>query len=145
MAWAPSTSTGTPCLWAISIMCFTGLMVPSTFETCVMATSFVFLLRNFLYSARSSSPSSLKGITFNTAPFSSQTTCQGTRLEWCSISEMITSSPASRLGLANECAIRFTASVAPFVNIISRVSSALIHSLTVFLAFSKASVACWLR
>ena len=65
------------------------------------------------------SPASLIGITFNTAPFSSQTCCQGKILEWCSIDEIKISSPFVIYFLPNEVATRFIESVVPFVKIIS--------------------------
>jgi CheY-like chemotaxis protein len=41
MPWAPSTSTGILYACAVSIIFFTGTIVPRAFETCVTATSFV--------------------------------------------------------------------------------------------------------
>ena len=51
----------------MSAIVLTSLIVPSTFETCAMATIFVLSLIVALMSSRLSSPSSVIGINFNDA------------------------------------------------------------------------------
>ena len=91
---APSISTGTPAECAFSIICFTGLTVPRVFDTWVTATSAVFSESRASSAFRSSSPLSKNGITLSLSPLRSHSSCQGTILEWCSISETIISCPA---------------------------------------------------
>ena len=63
-------------------------------------------LSSFSYSSMMSSPRSFMGMTRSLAPFSSQSICQGTMLEWCSIAEMMISSPAPHvlpaIGMADQ-------------------------------------------
>src|SRR5690606_11740134 len=80
-ACAPSTSTGTSWLCAISIISFTGLTVPSALETYVKETSFVCSENNALYATISNSPLSFIGMTRSLHPFSSHSICHGTILE----------------------------------------------------------------
>ena len=58
------------------------------------------------------------------APVSSQSICQGTMLEWCSIAEMRISSPAPTLGRAKLWATRLMPSVVPRTKMISFSSAA---------------------
>ena len=60
---APSTKTGTPCAWAIAIICSTGLTVPKALETCVTATNLVRGPRRAANCSRINSPASLIGAT----------------------------------------------------------------------------------
>ena len=73
-----------------------GLTVPRTLETCATATIFVRSESSRSYSSITSSPASFMGMTLRLARFSSQIICQGTMLEWCSMAETMTSSPARR-------------------------------------------------
>src|ERR1035438_9684990 len=68
-------------------------MVPSAFDTWVTATMRVRGLSSFWYSSMRSSPERFMGMTRSLAPVSSQSICQGTMLEWCSMAEMTISSP----------------------------------------------------
>ena len=52
---------------------------PSTLETCVMATSFVFSLKNASALFRSKLPSGSQSIKRSVAPVWRQTICQGSR------------------------------------------------------------------
>ena len=65
------------------------------------------------------------GTTRSRAPVCSQTICQGTMFEWCSIQETSTSSPGSRKVRPQACATRLMLSVQPLVRITSRASAAL--------------------
>ena len=91
--WAASASTSAPTACARSAIRRTGLTVPSTFDWCTSDTS---LVRSVIRSSsrdRSSRPS---GVTLNqrrAAPVRWQSSCHGTRLEWCSISVTTISSP----------------------------------------------------
>ncbi len=64
------------------------------------------------------------GTTLSLAPVASQSICQGTMLEWCSIPVMRISSPGSIRGRTKLEATRLTASVVPRVKTISRLSAA---------------------
>ena len=79
----------------------TGLIVPSTFETAVTATSCV----RSVSSSSSASRSSCAVVgdrhdTARTAPVRSASCCQGTMLEWCSISVSRISSPGLQVRIA---------------------------------------------
>ena len=64
-------------------------------------------------------PSSSIGMWRSTMPRSSRSICHGTMFEWCSISEITTSSPASRNARAQACATRLIDSVVLRVKTIS--------------------------
>ena len=70
-----------------------GSTVPSTFETCVIATSFVRGESSASKASRRSTPRSSIGATRSAQPRRSHSSCQGTMFEWCSISESTISSP----------------------------------------------------
>ena len=91
------------------------LTVPSAFDVCVTATTFVRVEITSPRRWRSRSPESRAGITRSVAPDRSHAICHGTMLAWCSSAETTTSSPA-RSRLANPCATRLMASVVPRVN-----------------------------
>ncbi len=74
------------------------------------------------------------------APLRWQASCHGTMLEWCSITEMTTSSPG-RSRDPSVCAARLSASEAFFVKTISSGRAALMKDATLDLAPSNASVA----
>ncbi len=78
----------------------TGTMVPSAFDICVTATSLVRSVSSFSNSSIRKLPSSSTGAHLMTAPWRSRRKCQGTMLEWCSMIEMMISSPALMLRLA---------------------------------------------
>ena len=80
------------------------------------------------------------GAATSRAPFSAQSSCQGTMLEWCSRVVTTTSSPAPTWTRPKVWATRLTASVAPRTKITSRLS-ALRNLATVARAPSKARVA----
>ena len=65
-------------------------------------------------------PSLRIGITRSTMPRSSRSICHGTMFEWCSISEMTTSSPGASRARAHPCATRLIDSVVPRVKMTSR-------------------------
>ena len=90
----------------------------------------------------SSSPSSLIGITLSTIPMRCACNCHGTMLEWCSITDTITSSPGFINASTKELATRFMLSVVPLVNTTSEVEAALMNCRTHSLAASCKSVAC---
>ena len=60
-AWAPSTTRRAPASWAIRAISSIGLIVPSTFETCVTHTSFGPSSSSFARASRSSRPSAVIG------------------------------------------------------------------------------------
>ena len=80
-ACAPSTSTGMPRWWAFSTMVLMGFTVPSELDTWFTATILVRSVSRLSSRSIRSSPSSVIGSTFNTAPFSSHSSCQGTMFE----------------------------------------------------------------
>jgi hypothetical protein len=123
-ACAPSTSTGTPRAWASATISRTGLMVPSTFETCVTATRRVRSEKSAGSASSSSDPSSRIGSTRRRAARSSHSICQGTMFAWCSIVVTITSSPAPTLRRPQLHATRLIASVALRTKTISLASRA---------------------
>ena len=92
-ACAPSTSTRAPWRWAISTISRAGVTVPSAFETWVNETSCVRGPSSFSYSSRRTWPRSSTGATRSRAPFSAQSSCQGTMFAWCSSQVMTISSP----------------------------------------------------
>ena len=98
-------------------------MVPREFETCDIATIFVFLVIKVLKTDKFNSPSLLMGTTFKLAPLCSQHNCQGTIFEWCSSSEIIISSFLLNC-LLYEFATMLIESVVPLVKIISLESRA---------------------
>jgi hypothetical protein len=104
---------------ALLMIVLRSLIVPKVFEVWVTATILVLSVRYSSNKPMQSSPVSLKGNTFNCAFFSSQTSCHGTILEWCSISVISTSSPSWINSLPKEAATKFIDSVVPLVNIIS--------------------------
>ncbi|MNX94260.1 hypothetical protein D3C86_1264870 [compost metagenome] len=122
----------------------TGLMVPKLFEIWVTATSFVFGESMFWYSSRTSSPLLLIGMTFKVSFFRSASICHGTILEWCSIAEIMISSPALS-NSPNELATRLIPSVVPLVKMISSFLPALIKRRTISRASSYSLVAFWLK
>ena len=85
----------------------------------VTATMRVRGLSSFSYSSMRSSPRSFMGITRSLAPFSSQSICQGTMLEWCSMAEMMISSPALTFCRPQELLTRLMPSVVPRTKISS--------------------------
>ena len=93
-----SSTTVAPTAWPRAAISATGLTVPSTFDT--YATEMI-LVRSLISpsaaaASRSSRPSAVTSNQRSTAPVRSASSCQGTMLEWCSITEMTISSPARR-------------------------------------------------
>ena len=88
----------------------------------------------------SSSPESSTGATRIRAPVRSQSCCQGTILEWCSIS-VSTISESATMRASMQRATRLIDSVAPRVNTISFEEAALSHSRVRSRAPSNAAVA----
>ena len=145
MLCAPSTSTGTPWAWAVAIICFTGLTVPSTLLTWAMLTSFVRGENSFSYSSVSRLPWSSMGMTRSTMSRCMACSCQGTMLLWCSMTETMTSSPACICDWQKVAASRLMLSVVPRVKTISFVERAPMKRRTVSRLASCSSVACWDR
>ena len=139
---AASTRKGTLWLWAILIISLIGLTVPNTLDTCTTLTIFVLSLKSFSYSSIRSSPRSFIGITFRLIRFRSASSCQGTMLLWCSITETITSSPGLRNSSPKLDANKLMLSVVPLVNTISFIEPALMNFRTVSRLASCNSVAC---
>ncbi len=139
---APSMRTGTSCSWAMRTMSRTGLMVPSTLLTCVRLTMRVRSLKSFSYSSRRSRPSSVMGTMRSLMPCRACRSCHETMLLWCSISEMMTSSPSFIKAWPKHEATRLMLSVVPRVKTISLVERALRKRRTVSRDASCSSVAC---
>ena len=89
----------------------------------------------------SSCPSGVSGTQRSSIPRSAASMCHGTMLAWCSISVSTTTSPGPRLARPHAAAIRFIASVAFLVKMISSEPGALTNRATARRAFSYASVA----
>ena len=96
-AWAPSTRTSAPALWARAASSFTGLTVPRTLEAAVKAKSRVRGVSSRGTSSITSVPSSATRTKSSSTPFSAARICQGTRFAWCSISVSKMRSPRCRL------------------------------------------------
>ena len=96
---ASSTSVA-PTACAIVAISRTGLTVPSTLDTYATETILVRSLTrpSRAAAARSSRPSSVTSNQRSTAPVRCASSCHGTRLEWCSITEMTISSPGRSAG-----------------------------------------------
>ncbi len=139
MAWAPSTTVMMPHFLAWAISCFTGLIVPKVLLTWLMARMRVRSEKGTC--VRSHSPLSVMGITFNTAPWRSQASCQGTILLWCSMPLITTSSPGLSSSWPKLVAARLMPAVVPLVKMISCVCGALMCARTISRAASCASVA----
>ncbi len=104
----------------------TGLTVPSTFDWWTIDTIFVRSPTRSFRPERSRRPSSVTGNQRNVAPVRCASSCHGTMLEWCSISEMTISSPGPSLnrssvlvGLPKAYATRLSASEAFLVKMTS--------------------------
>ena len=126
----------------MAIISFTGLIVPSTFETCATETRRVRVEKSFSYSSSNSSPRSFIGITFKTIPLRAACNCHETMLLWCSIKETINSSPSFIWLSAKVDATRLMLSVVPRVKTISEMLRALINLRTVSREASCKLVAC---
>jgi hypothetical protein len=143
--------TSAPTSLARAVIAEVGLMVPSTFEYSVYATSLVRSLTSSSRRSRSSRPASVTPNQRSFAPVRSQSSCHGTMLEWCSISEMTISSPGPSLkrgsppaeaeAFEKAYAIRLIASVAFLVNTTSSGVRAPMNAATLARAPSYASVA----
>ncbi len=72
-------------------------MVPRMFDWCTSETTLARSVITELTSDRSSRPSSVSPNHRRVAPVLAASSCQGTRLEWCSISVTTISSPAPRM------------------------------------------------
>src|SRR6478735_8305279 len=149
--WHASTTTSAPMACARAASTVTGLTVPSTLETCVKAKTLVRSVSSSSRPLRSSAPSGPTGTQRRVAPVRRASSCQGTRLAWCSISVTRISSPGastnrSSLGSAVGAALekayatRLSASVAFFVKTTSS-AGAPTNDAMVARAASKSSVA----
>jgi len=118
--------------------------VPSAFETCASATSFVRGESRAANASKSTSPVRVIGATLSVAPVCSHSICHGTMLAWCSSHDTRISSPGPNLGRPYDCATRLMASVVPRTKTISRVERALMKRRTFSRAPSNKSVASWL-
>ena len=116
--WAPSASTSAPARWAASAMRAKGVIVPSTFDMVVQATSFT-PSRRRSRSERSRRYSSSMPIQRSSMPRSSASISHGTMLAWCSMSVSSTTSPRPRFARPHVAATRLIASVAFLVKITS--------------------------
>jgi len=118
--WAASRRMRQPCLWASRTYSRTGLMVPRTFDTCVMVTSLIPPdSRCWRKSSWTRWPSSVSPTYFKCAPFCLARSCQGTMLLWCSISVRRIPSPRPTFVRPHDCATRLIASVVPRTKMIS--------------------------
>ena len=94
-------------------------MVESTLETWATARTFGFNDNTSSRESRSSRPSSVMPTYSSRAPRSWANICQGTMLEWCSISVRAITSPSFTLARPHDHATRLIASVALRVNTVS--------------------------
>ncbi len=144
-----SSSSSAPTWRTRSVIRAVALTVPRMFDMCTSETIFV---RSLTRSSRSDSSSRPSSVTLNqrsVAPVRSQSSCHGTMLEWCSISEITISSPGpsrsrgSPVGEAFEkaYATRLIASVEFLVKTISSALGALMNAAILARAPSYASVA----
>ena len=138
-----STTTTAPTSWARRAISATGLIVPSMFETQVSATTLVAGVISSSMFDRSSWPSSVSPNQRSSAPLRSVSSCQGTMLEWCSISVITTRSPSpiasGPVAHASVLATRLSASEAFLVKITSSREGALRKRATLSRPASKAS------
>ena len=139
-----SSTTSAPTSWARRAISATGLIVPSMLETQVSETTLVSGVISSSMFDRSSWPSSVSPNQRSSAPLRSVSSCQGTMLEWCSISVITTRSPAlisSGPAHAIVLATRFSASLAFLVKITSSRDGALRNRATLSRPASNASEA----
>src|SRR4051794_6687520 len=133
-----------PTSWALRAICATGLIVPSMFETQVSETTLVRSLISSSMFEVSSRPSSVRPNHRNPARLRSVSSCQGTMLEWCSISVISTSSPgpiaSGPVAHASVFATRLRASDAFLVKMTSSRDGALRNAATLSRPPSKPSV-----
>src|SRR3990170_1126950 len=95
---AASTTMIAPCSCAQAASCSTALIVPSAFETRLLATTLTRPSFAIASSASScSSPLPSMGIGRNFARVRFAICCHGTKFEWCSSSVATTTSPGPRL------------------------------------------------
>ncbi len=94
--WQASSTTSAPTSLARATIGATSLMVPRMFDWWTKDTTRVFSVITVERSSRSRCPSSVSPIHLRTAPVLSHSSCQGTRLAWCSISVTTISSPGAR-------------------------------------------------
>ena len=128
---AASTTVTAPTLRARAQSSATGLIVPSVLETCVKANTLTSGVRRRSSDERSRSPSSpVTGTNLRVAPVRRATSCQGTRLLWCSISVSRMASPLARFAPPQLAATRLIDSVVPRVKMISSGASALTNLAT---------------
>ena len=151
IAWTSSGMWPTDCAASMTVMAPTlraraqssaaGLTVPSVLETWVKAKTFTSGVSSRSSCDRSRSPSSpVTGRYRSVAPVLCATSCQGTRLLWCSISVRRITSPFLRFAPPQLEATRLIDSVVPRVKMISDGEAALMNLATRVLAPSKSSV-----
>ena len=139
--WQASTSNSAPAAWARGAISAIGFRQPRVLLTCTRLTRRVRPLSWAWKSARSSSPRSVRPTWRRTQPVRAASSCQGTRLLWCSMTLSSTSSPALRLASPQLRATRLIASLALRVNTISWGEAAPTKAAVLARAPSKPSVA----
>ena len=128
---AASITVMAPALRARAQRSPTGLIVPSVLETWVNANTLTSGVRSRSSAERSRSPSSpVTGRYLRVAPVRFATSCQGTRLLWCSISVSRMTSPFPRFAPPQLAATRLIDSVVPRVKMISSGAAALTNVAT---------------
>mmetsp|Transcript_44379 Transcript_44379/g.106626 ORF Transcript_44379/g.106626 Transcript_44379/m.106626 type:complete len:201 (+) Transcript_44379:548-1150(+) len=138
--WQASSSTSASTACAAATISRTGATQPSVFETCASATSFVRGVISAFSASRSRLSLASSGANLILKPRSLASICHGTRLEWCSITVRMISSPSPRFVRPHVCATRLIASVAPRVKITSDRDAALMKPATLSRAPSYESV-----
>ena len=128
--WAASIDGDGPTFRARAQSSATGFMVASVLETCVNANSFTsgVSTRSRAEGRRPSSP--VTGRYSGRRPSRCATSCQGTRLLWCSISVRRMTSPFLRFAPPQLEATRFMDSVVPRVKMTSSGAAALMNLAT---------------
>ena len=109
----------TSCSRASRTISATGLIVPTTLETCATASSLA-PGSSRESASRSSRPSPSSGTSTSSAPVARASIHHGTKLEWCSIRVTRILSPAPTCRAPQPCATTFSASVALRVKTVSR-------------------------
>mmetsp|Transcript_57345 Transcript_57345/g.132118 ORF Transcript_57345/g.132118 Transcript_57345/m.132118 type:complete len:212 (-) Transcript_57345:513-1148(-) len=134
--WQASSSTRAPRARAAAATSATGFTQPSALEAWTRATSFVRSESSERKWSRFSRSSGVRSMNFSTARLRWASSCQGTRLLWCSILDRMISSPSPMFCSPQVLATRLMASVAPRVHTISSRRSALMKCWTLSRAAS---------
>ena len=122
--WHASSSSTAPALRTASpSSAVLGSTLPSTLLMWTRATAFTRPACSASRACRAPKSmavlSGVKGTPTTRAPVRAATSCQGTRLAWCSATDTRMTSPALRLAPPQEAATRLMASVAPRVSTMS--------------------------